>query len=100
MPPDRRRVGPRELLTTGTAAVKRKKAAAPGSKINAAPSVGPSADHDEENVEMTPARPDLVNALKSQFGAVPPKATPQPKPVEKTDYDKFLDDMGDILGDK
>lgn len=89
------------------AAVKRKKATAsstakedPSSKINAAPSLGPSAEGGEGAAEATPARPDLVSALKNQFGPVPDKAAssaPASAVNSKSDYDKFLEEMGDIL---
>ncbi|KAF9535876.1 mRNA biogenesis factor-domain-containing protein [Crepidotus variabilis] len=89
----------REATEFIPSAVKRKKVAAPEAKLNAAPSVTPSAE-DEKIEDATQVRPDLVNALKNQFGPVPPKILPQLKPEAKTDYDKFLDDMGDILGVK
>ncbi|KDR85595.1 hypothetical protein GALMADRAFT_234552 [Galerina marginata CBS 339.88] len=91
-------------------AVKRKKAPiaaeSSSSKINAAPSLGSSAPSidagEDDTVEVGPARPDLVNALKSQFGAPTVKATVAAKaePNPKSDYDKFVEEMGDILGTK
>jgi len=82
------------------AAVKRKKApvASSSSTINAAPSLT-SAETSAEQTESVPARSDLVSALKSQFGPVPSKPVPSSKPV-KSDYDKFMEEMGDILGPK
>lgn len=84
------------------AALKRKKAAGSGSKINAAPTVG--ADDDEG--EMVPAsRPDLLSTLQDKFGAPPPKrqkgednAKEDLAKPPKDDYDKFLQEMSDILG--
>lgn len=84
-------------------AVKRKKAPATAPGINAAPAVSSAMDTGDGDyrveAELGPARPDLVSALKSQFGPAP---TPPPlkQPAQKTDYDKFVEEMGDILGDK
>lgn len=80
---------------------KKKDNSATASKINPAP-MGDFGD------EPTAApRPDLMSMLKSQLGSTPGfvEAKPQP-PAEKTksstaqskDYEKFLADMGDILG--
>ncbi|KAF8913247.1 WW domain binding protein 11-domain-containing protein [Gymnopilus junonius] len=86
-------------------AVKRKKAATAAidnasSKINAAPLLEPSVSSadGEQDVEVGPARPDLVSALKNQFGSVPAKPAPVPATNPMSDYDKFLEEMGDILG--
>ncbi|KAH9858235.1 WW domain binding protein 11-domain-containing protein [Lenzites betulinus] len=82
--------------------LKRKKAGAGPSKVNAAPTVGPADDKDEEDVAPA-ARPDLLSTLQHTFGAPPPKkakADTQPAkatPKPKDDYDKFLEEMGDIL---
>lgn len=68
--------------------------------MNAAPSLvssAPSVDNGE--AENAPARPDLVSALKNQFGPIPPKPT-KVAPAPKSDYDKFVEEMGDILGPK
>lgn len=81
--------------------VKRKKAAPAGpSKVDAAPvlnSAAPSVGGGDE-AEPAPARPDLVSALKNQFGPVPFKTTKEPQ--QKSDYDKFMEEMGDILSPK
>ena len=80
--------------------IKRKKATAPGpSKIDAAPTLSSSVPVEgEEHAEAGPARPDLVSALKNQFGPVPTKNIKESVP--KSDYDKFVEEMGDILGTK
>lgn len=99
---------------------RRKLAAAPGagglssSKINAAPSLGPSADSGEKGTGEdrgggggSERGPDLMSALRDQLGVavVPPsdagrgatgKKDGRVKP--KDDYEKFMDEMGDILG--
>ncbi|PPQ79860.1 hypothetical protein CVT25_002916 [Psilocybe cyanescens] len=87
-------------------AVKRKKvpAGSASSKVNAAPSVvssAPSVD-DSGEVEAALARPDLVSALKNQFGPAPvkPAAPAKTEKNPKSDYDKFVEEMGDILGPK
>ncbi|KAF9446114.1 hypothetical protein P691DRAFT_804696 [Macrolepiota fuliginosa MF-IS2] len=89
--------------------LKRKKptpSASTGSKINAAPSLGPSEyvhedeGEDEKSEPATPdVRPDLVGMLKNQFGAAP-TGTPGPlADVKKNtdDYTKFMEEMSDIL---
>ena len=75
------------------------------SKVNAAPTLGPGAD--ETQPELA-ARPDLLSALKGQFGSAPAaptpatsagnKAVPSTGPKGKDDYAKFVEEMGDILG--
>ncbi|KAF8167480.1 hypothetical protein B0H34DRAFT_682014 [Crassisporium funariophilum] len=83
-------------------AVKRKRPAgsdpSTSTKLNAAPSLGSAAPSVDDNIEAEagPARPDLVSALKMQFGPVPVA----PAAKSKSDYDKFVDEMGDILGTK
>jgi hypothetical protein len=93
--------------------VKRKKAGGSGassSKINAAPTLGPSSD-ESQSKPAGPTRPDLLSALKGQFGPAPivpaPTTSQGPKgtkigqstaPKGKDDYAKFLEEMGDILG--
>ncbi|RDB28692.1 Protein saf1 [Hypsizygus marmoreus] len=85
-------------------AVKRKRPGVAGSsKVNAAPSFGPSAKEDEDEEPAGPARPDLLSALKDRFGPVPPAASPARKKAKteekkKDDYTKFVEEMGDILG--
>lgn len=85
------------------AALKRKKPGA-GSKVNAAPSVGPGDGDDIEGESAPAARPDLLSTLQDKFGAPPPtkKTKVEPKvPIKpKDDYDKFLEEMDDILGPK
>ena len=75
-----------------------RKRAAPGgsvSKINAAPAL------DEENNGQAQGaahvRPDIVSALKVQFGGAK-EVKAQEKPKVKSDYEKFVEGMGDILG--
>ena len=84
--------------------VKRKKTAAastPSSGVNAAPSLGELANDAEKNVD---ARPDLLSTLKNQFGPSPGlhkgvSSTKQDKvdSKRKDDYDRFVEEMGDIL---
>ena len=93
----------KEATSFVPSAVKRKKAAAAnaGSKLNAAPglsSAAPLVDDDGDTTEVGPARPDLVSALMTQFGPAPPK--PAPKTQPKSDYDKFVEEMGDVLQPK
>ncbi|KAI0652305.1 WW domain binding protein 11-domain-containing protein [Trametes meyenii] len=84
------------------AALKRKKVGG-GSKVNAAPSVGPQDEKDE--VDAVPAaRPDLLSTLQDKFGAPPPKKAKMEvgsakvaRAKPKDDYDKFLEEMSDIL---
>lgn len=91
--------------------LKRKKAggaATVSSKINAAPNLEPSADETQSEPAVGPARPDLLSALKDQFGSAPVVPAPTNsrgnKPVPsasskgKDDYAKFVEEMGDILG--
>jgi hypothetical protein len=85
------------------AALKRKRPGAAGavaSKINAAPSVDVS-----ENADLVAApRPDLLSTLKAQLGPAVStsgeQAQSQAVTKSKDDYEKFLDEMGDILGPK
>ncbi|KAG7452198.1 uncharacterized protein BT62DRAFT_926409 [Guyanagaster necrorhizus] len=87
--------------------LKRKKAAGASAsrRINAAPGVG-----DVVEGEIS-ARPDLLSALKGQFGPAPTDPNPNPNPPAassskekstatktKDDYEKFVEEMGDILG--
>lgn len=88
--------------------LKRKRPAAgmTSSKVNAAPSL----DGRSESSEPAPAsRPDLVSSLMDKFGPVPVVAAAppndkgfskgmQPNAGKKDDYQKFVDEMGDILG--
>ncbi|KAG7099750.1 hypothetical protein E1B28_001563 [Marasmius oreades] len=84
--------------------LKRKRAAAPP-RVNAAPGVT-SADGDEEeeiSAEAEPPRPDLLSTIQNQFG-IPSKETlgknikvEEAKLKKKDDYDKFMDEIGDIL---
>ncbi|KXN88937.1 Protein saf1 [Leucoagaricus sp. SymC.cos] len=90
--------------------LKRKKAGTtigPGSKVNAAPSLGPleveneGGERDSES-SVTEGRPDLVGILKTQFGTAPP-VSGQPTEAKKAsakkndDYAKFMEEMSDIL---
>jgi hypothetical protein len=107
----------RDLKKEATAfiptSVKRKK---PGtstgslSKVNAAPSLGPDVKLEDAGSESTATsvRPDLLGILKNQFGPVPnteggltnSKGGTRGAVVAKSkdDYDKFVEEMGDILG--
>lgn len=89
----------KEATSFVPSAVKRKKVATTNdaiSKLNAAPTLhsgAPSVSDDVKTDEVELARPDLVSTLKVQFGDIQvPRAT---KP--KSDYDKFVEEMGDIL---
>ncbi|KAF8079027.1 WW domain binding protein 11-domain-containing protein [Lyophyllum atratum] len=79
--------------------IKRKRPGAPASssQVNAAPGT----EEDDNQQSVGPARPDLLSALKDQFGPVPSAAPPnaQKRRVEKKkdDYDKFMEEIGDIL---
>ncbi|PPQ64086.1 hypothetical protein CVT24_008899 [Panaeolus cyanescens] len=88
----------RDLKKEATAfvptAVKRKKAAVEAPKFNAAPDVGPSDAN--SSAEIGPSKPDLLGALKNQFGPKPVEQ--KTKAAQQTDYDKFMAEMGDILG--
>ena len=92
-------------------ALKRKKAGSNVgvSKINAAPTV----EGDDESPAEVAERPDLVSTLRSQFGPVRTKDEKSQKEKGKEkgkgkerssaqrgkdDYEKFLDEMSDILG--
>jgi len=108
----------RDLKKEATAfmpsSLKRKKAggsAAGSSKINAAPTLGPSPDESSSEPAVGPARPDLLSALKDQFGPVPAapasvpsrgssgnKVGPSTGPKGTDDYAKFVEEMSDILG--
>ena len=86
------------------AALKRKRAGG-GSKVNAAPTVGPAEDHDGDAGPAPAARPDLLSTLQDKFGAPPAKKAKEDVEGKKAsaakpkdDYDKFLEEMGDILG--
>jgi len=78
----------------------KKKKATGGIKLNAAPSVGVST----EDSSAGAVRPDLVSALKDQFGGVPAESkkgetSKSGTAVQKTrdDYAKFVEELGDIL---
>ncbi|OJT08968.1 hypothetical protein TRAPUB_102 [Trametes pubescens] len=84
--------------------LKRKKAGAGASKVNAAPTVDPTEDQGEDAEPAPAARPDLLSTLQDKFGAPPPKkvkteanAVKAAHVKPKDDYDKFLEEMGDIL---
>ncbi len=86
------------------AALKRKRAGGAGLKVNAAPTVGSTEDNDGEGEPAPVARPDLLSTLQDKFGAPlkkqkvkqEVKKTPAAKP--KDDYEKFLEEMGDVFG--
>ena len=85
-------------------ALKRKRQVAStvsSAKVDAAPALS-STGEQEEDAGSNLARPDLVRTLRDQFGPPPvikadgsASTTPNRK---KDDYDKFLDEMSDILG--
>lgn len=90
--------------------IKRKKApgaTAGSSRVNAAPSLGPGSGDPQTEAVAGPSKPDLLSALKDQFGPVPPVPSASTRasttvgkggPKGKDDYAKFIDEMGDILG--
>lgn len=88
------------------AALKRRRGGGAGSKVNAAPTVGPTEDKEGDGEPAPAARPDLLSTLQDKFGAPPPRQKEKVKPkVKKTpatkpkdDYEKFLEEMGDVLG--
>ncbi|PIL31544.1 hypothetical protein GSI_06246 [Ganoderma sinense ZZ0214-1] len=86
------------------AALKRKRGGGAGSKVNAAPTVGPTEDNEEEGGLTLVARPDLLSTLQNKFGAPQKKAKFEPEVKKapaakpKDDYEKFLEEMGDVLG--
>lgn len=96
--------------------IKRKKTGASGSasssKINAAPFLGsgsgPGAES-EDPVTAGPVRPDLLSTLRDQFGPAPAPAgggsaanrnvgNKSEAAKKKDDYEKFVEEMGDMLG--
>jgi len=97
----------RDLKKEATAFVppslKRKKVSASAAtpRVNAAPLV--SRDGSELQESPAAVRPDLVSALRDQFGVPPPPRPPGtrssegPAPKNKDDYQKFLEEMGDLL---
>lgn len=78
------------------------------SRINAAPEAS-RVNYESGSAEAEPARPDLLGALKSNFPAritrteseepVVKKRKPDISEVKrgKDDYDKFMEEIGDIL---
>lgn len=108
----------RDLKKESTAFVpstlKRKKtgagAGSASKRINAAPSVGLGVDGAEDETPA-PVRPDLLSTLKDKLGpsviglnAQTQKSAPAPGKTAsmkgKDDYEKFLEEMGDILASK
>ncbi|KAL0951678.1 hypothetical protein HGRIS_008357 [Hohenbuehelia grisea] len=102
----------KEATSFVPASIKRKKAGAAGtagSKVNAAPSFDSEADGSAAEPPAAQARPDLLSALKGQFG--PTAATvsagvsnaaskgkaPEKPEKKKDDYEKFMEEMGGIL---
>ncbi|KAG2159605.1 WW domain binding protein 11-domain-containing protein [Suillus bovinus] len=88
--------------------LKRKKPAAGmmSSKVNAAPSLGTGSEASEP---AQASRPDLVSSLMDKFGPVPVVGAAslnekssskgmQPNVGKKDDYQKFVEEMDDILG--
>lgn len=82
------------------AALKRKRGSgvASSSRVNAAPLVDSTGDSEP----AAAPRPDLLGTLKSQFGSSSASREVKPKSVQKhkDDYEKFLEEMGDVLGPK
>ncbi|EIW86936.1 hypothetical protein CONPUDRAFT_161566 [Coniophora puteana RWD-64-598 SS2] len=80
------------------ASLKRKKVGQTGPKVNAAPSLGIT---DVSDVTPAAPRPDLVGTLRTQLGAVPalkgPNKGQSGTDRGKEDYQKFVEEMGDIL---
>ncbi|KAF8921873.1 WW domain binding protein 11-domain-containing protein [Mucidula mucida] len=97
----------KEATSFVPASLKRRKAGTGvvgSSRINAAPGV-----LDEDDAAEHPTRPDLLSVLKDQFGPAPSvPSTSGPVSVKpktdvdnsKDDYAKFVEEMGDILGNK
>ncbi|KAH7914739.1 WW domain binding protein 11-domain-containing protein [Hygrophoropsis aurantiaca] len=102
----------RDLKKEATAfiptSLKRKKVAAPAvsTSVNAAPSLGDSSSQAERVIASS--KPDLLSVLKGQFGAVPvpPPASSSGNNLDrgesvpnksKDDYQKFMEEMGDVL---
>ena len=94
----------KEATTFVPASLRRKKpsAVSGSSKVNAAPSVGVGSE-----VTSPQVPPDLVSILKSQLGTItalassshtPNKRSGAPAVKERDDYQKFVDEMGDLLG--
>jgi len=78
--------------------LQRKRAPAGGGgagKVNAAPALDGENHGQAQGVAQ--ARPDIVSALKVQFGDAK-EVKVQEKPKVKGDYEKFVEGMGDILG--
>ncbi|KAK7058578.1 hypothetical protein VNI00_002214 [Paramarasmius palmivorus] len=88
--------------------LKRKKGSASTSRVNAAPGVE-SESTESDLAAVGPARPDLVSTIQSQFGLPPPggdagsessgkrRKVEEIKPKKKDDYEKFMEEMGDVL---
>jgi hypothetical protein len=76
--------------------VRRKKPGVTTPIVNAAPSLGPES---AESEAASLSRPDLLNTLKEHFGLVPAQdgSKAGSKKAKKDDYEKFVEDMGDIL---
>ncbi|KAJ4477947.1 WW domain binding protein 11-domain-containing protein [Lentinula lateritia] len=102
----------RDLKKEATAfvpsALKRKRGGASSastSRVNAAPGVGNDDDNTDSSNALAPARPDLLSTLRNQFGSALPAANseePRKKlkvePVKKNDdYERFVEEIGDIL---
>lgn len=67
-------------------------------KINAAPSTG---DDDEGKAPTATKRPDLMSTLREQLKLSPAVGGETSKSADakpKGDYEKFVEEMGDILG--
>jgi hypothetical protein len=74
---------------------KRPGAAVSSTTLNAAPSLASGTDEPIPG----PVRPDLLGTLKNQFGPLPSaKEKKGGKDTGKDDYEKFVEEMGDILG--
>ena len=72
----------------------------PAPKVNAAPSIGPDTGNSEPMAGLE--RPDLLGMLKHQFGpssgtSGSTKADSKAGSKPKDDYQKFVEEMGDLL---
>jgi hypothetical protein len=93
----------KEATSFMPASLKRKKAGTgTSSKVNAAPLLS-SGTEDATETLADPIRPDLLGTLKNRFGPAPPANKRGEKVTAeavkgKDDYEKFVEEMGDILG--
>ncbi|KAJ4485693.1 mRNA biogenesis factor-domain-containing protein [Lentinula aciculospora] len=102
----------RDLKKEATAfvpsALKRKRggvSSVPTSRVNAAPGVGNDDVDTDSSITAGPARPDLLSTLRNQFGPAP-SVTKSEQPMKKSkletsqkkdEYERFVEEIGDIL---